>query len=78
MAHRSREPGRLERFKKTRPRDRGEKYVAPMIDGDLEPEPATGGTITAKRRRHRLERLGEAHELLLHAKPAALRKMAEP
>ena len=76
MAHKSRQPQRAERGK-LRPRDRGEKYVAPQIlPGDAAAPSAW--KISRKRRRSRLARKGEAHELLRKLGPGQLRELAKP
>ncbi len=58
MAHRSREPGRLQRRKLTVPRDRGEKYTGPSRETDDEPSSAPPGSRGTARK-------GQAHELLM-------------
>jgi hypothetical protein len=59
MAHKSAEPGRLQRGKLTVARDRGEKYAAPPIDDAWEPlEPLLGPRPAVSR--------GSAHELLIN------------
>jgi hypothetical protein len=68
MAHRSREPGRLQARKKRLPRSRGEKYVAPAEDplnAGIEPVPP--GARGAGRR-------GKAHELVRSSSPRSLRR----
>lgn len=71
MAHRSKEPGRLQRAKLTVPRDRGEKYAAPDKATDDEPDGLPPGTRRKGRR-------GQAHALLLKLKPGSLPTRGRP
>jgi hypothetical protein len=70
MAHKSREPLRAVRGKITRPRDPGEKYVAPQIlPGEDVPhawsnDETPRATVGQELRRKRLEREGDAHDLI--------------
>lgn len=62
MAHKSREPARLQSRKKGMPHDRGEKYVAPDASPDYEPAALPPGSRGPARR-------GNAHDLLMGAPP---------
>ena len=68
----------------TIPRDRGEKYVAPQILPGEDTGSAwskvrmPGETIIRARRRSRLARKGEAHELIRKLDPEKLRELARP
>jgi hypothetical protein len=83
MAHKSREPERLVRGKLTRPHDRGQKYVAPQIlpgedRGSVwSKEESPEGTVGSELRRRRLERTGEAHDLIQKLDTAILRELAK-
>jgi hypothetical protein len=63
MAHKSREPQRRQRFKKSRPHDRGEKYVGPQLAAGE----ATGFWEPVALQRT-VSRSGEAHALILKFK----------
>jgi hypothetical protein len=82
MAHKTREPERMMRAKMTKPRDRGEKYVAPQILPEeragraWSTEETSAGTVGSELRRRRLERTGEAHSLIQKLDFAILRVLA--
>lgn len=80
MAHKTREPERAVRGKMTRPRDRGEKYVAPQIlpEETEGAEPIPGGPVSREVRRRRLARRGAAHDLIRKLDAAILQQLARP
>jgi hypothetical protein len=84
MAHKTREPERLVRGKMTKPRDRGEKYVAPQILPEetegrswSKDEAVPSGPVGRVLRRRRLMRRGEAHDLIQKLDFAILRELSK-
>jgi hypothetical protein len=82
MAHKTRESERSVRGKMTRPRDRGEKYVAPqMLPGEdaglaWTRRQEMRGAVRRVLRRRRIARRGPAHDLIRKLDTAILQQLA--